>query len=632
MKFLPANMEGKNLMPIHVYYSRGTYDGSVPDILDFVYKDLDTGKKYVESIVNPYYEVWIVKPEYRNYTHIKNFIKKEMCTCHRIHYKTRYKEAARLLNINNPKDVKHNPYIFQFDINIEHFYLMQFKHEYGNDLLKKPSVGYLDIESDMFQSTGKVVIGADPVNCISFLHDDSKTMYTALLKKDNIPHVDPSHPKYQIYEKMRKNYYDQVEAFENDIDGVLKELHEMFDASYGVMDYQIYIFEEEVDLIKFIFQVIQTTEPDYWTVWNLPYDESQMIERLRVNGVDPMSVIADPEMRGQGRETNFYFKEDKNPKPHKRRHISNIYMKSIPVDQLPVYGGIRVSRGSLQSYKLNQVAKDVLNDEKLDYSEYGNFRYFVYENFRKHFIYNIKDVLLQYGLETMNGDMMFVADVVCNDCVLNYEIFTTTVTETQALRDFAFRECGSIMGNNKSKMDIPEPKFSIQFSSDDDYNEDEFMWDGGVEDDDEEEEDDDGKKKDKEKFAGAYVMSPGHIKSSGSKVMGKDNKHVHDFVIDEDIGSEYPTFVMICNCNNESLVGKVFLLNPDDVKLPFCDNFRIIDAKDERTYSKIKSSPWIMELWSERDVLSFGEVVLGLPNPVDVLTDIGDDLAYFMED
>lgn len=65
--------------------------------------------------------------------------------------------------------------------------------------------------------------------------------------------------------------------------------------------------------------------------------------------------------------------------------------------------------------------------------------------------------------------------------------------------------------------------------------------------------------------------------------------------------------------------------------MPFCDNFRIIDAKDEVTYSKIKPDAWIMELWSERDILSFGSAVLGLPNVSEVLSDIKEDLSDFEE-
>ena len=81
MKFLSENMEGRELMPIHVYYTRGDYKCEDDDILDFVYKDLETGKKYVETIRHPYYEVWIVKPEFRNYRHLPNFKKKELCDC-----------------------------------------------------------------------------------------------------------------------------------------------------------------------------------------------------------------------------------------------------------------------------------------------------------------------------------------------------------------------------------------------------------------------------------------------------------------------------------------------------------------------------------------------------------------------
>ena len=64
------------------------------------------------------------------------------------------------------------------------------------------------------------------------------------------------------------------------------------------------------------------------------------------------------------------------------------------------------------------------------------------------------------------------------------------------------------------------------------------------------------------------------------------------------------------------------MLDPSTVKMPFHKNFYIVDAKDEETYQKIESSPWIMELWSERDVLCFGETVLNLPSANDILTDV----------
>ena len=173
------------------------------------------------------------------------------------------------------------------------------------------------------------------------------------------------------------------------IDDFVKELHDMFDESYGVMDYQLFMFEDEFELIQACIETIRQVSPDYWFVWNLPYDEESIIKRIEYHGKNPAEVFSDPDMIGGPRE--FYFKGDNNPKPQKRRHISNIFTRSIPVDQLPLYSGIRVSRGSLQSMKLNQIAKTVLKDSKLDYSEYGDFKYFCYQNFWKFLIYNIKD-------------------------------------------------------------------------------------------------------------------------------------------------------------------------------------------------------------------------------------------------
>lgn len=630
MKFLPSNMEGKSLIPIHIYYSSGKYDQPDDDILDIVYKDLDTGKKYVETIQNPKYEVWIVKPEYRNYNYLPNFMRTSLCEPVQVHYKTRYKELANILHVS-PKNVKINPYVFQLDIKIEHFYLMQFKHEYPYSGDVELDIGFLDIESDMFQSTGKVVVGADPINCVSYLDVRTLTMNTFILRKDNIPQTPVGHPKHEIYENLRDNYYKQVDSFIDNIDQFTQELHDAFDEIYGKLNYHIYMFDTEIDLILALFRKIEECEPDFWFVWNLPYDEESLIKRIEYHGYDPANIISDKEMRGGSRQ--FYFKADNSPKAHTRKHISNIFSKSIPYDQLPLYAGIRISKGSLQSLKLTKIAELVIDDKKLDYSEYGDFKYFCYQNFKLFVMYNIKDVLLQYGIEKKCMDSQFLINAITSDCVLNYQIFTTTLTETMALRDFAMYQCKipQVLGNNKRWMDLPETSYSVNFIDEEcelaDFSEDFLGID--VSEDDEDDGTDDNKKKEKN-YPGAYVMSPAHIKASGTKIMGRENKYMHKHVIDQDIGAEYPTAVEITNCTNDTLVGKVFLLNPSDVEMPFYNNFKIIDAADEQTYSKIQSSSWMMELYSERDPLSFGERILGLPDVSSILSEIDDDIDDFL--
>ena len=91
MKFLSKTLDGSNLMALNVYYSSGTRDYTTPDdVLDFIYKDMDTGKKYVETIHNPKVEVYIVKPEFRTFDYYKNFVKIEQCDKYLVSYKFRY--------------------------------------------------------------------------------------------------------------------------------------------------------------------------------------------------------------------------------------------------------------------------------------------------------------------------------------------------------------------------------------------------------------------------------------------------------------------------------------------------------------------------------------------------------------
>ena len=78
MKFLPRALDESKLMILRTYYDSGTNDFKTPDdVLDIVYKDIDTGKIYIETLNNPKIEIYVVKPQYRTFDYYKNFIKKE---------------------------------------------------------------------------------------------------------------------------------------------------------------------------------------------------------------------------------------------------------------------------------------------------------------------------------------------------------------------------------------------------------------------------------------------------------------------------------------------------------------------------------------------------------------------------
>jgi len=84
------------------------------------------------------------------------------------------------------------------------------------------------------------------------------------------------------------------------------------------------------------------------------------------------------------------------------------------------------------------------------------------------------------------------------------------------------------------------------------------------------------------------------------------------------------------NCTNENLVGKFFLENPDDITIPFYEAFNFADAKEKASYKVDKNKGnFVMEIYSQGDVLDFGKIVLNLPEPSSILDNIEKNIVKF---
>ena len=516
MKFLPQSLDGSDLMLLRTYYDSGTKDFKTPDdVLDIVYKDIISGNIYIESIKNPKIEIYVVKPEFRDFDYYKNFIEIEKCNRYLVHYKTRYSEIADIMGIT-PKEVKYSKFVYQIDLDIEHYYMMQWVAEYSKDNQDKPlSIAFSDIESDIialeknFSKPGEV-----PTNAISYLDTNTMTMYTMVCIQDNVPHVSKSNVKYELYEKLRNDFKDQTNYFIDHIEDFVKECHDDFDASYGHIDYKIMVFEDEMALYNAYWKMVHHCQNDYCEFWNAPYDIGNLIERPRVLGYDPNDIIPDPDFRrsrdlkGCCPDIRITWHEDKNYEVHKRRHIFNTYTKTIFTDDMVNYAGIRSGKGKLESVKLNAIARKELEDEKLDYSEYGNIKYFPYLDWWKFVKYNIKDVLLQFGIDKKVHDTDYVYNLMTSTALKPSEIFTSTQLVSNDLRLFALIEFNMVMSSNANKL------FRVK------KTEEQI------------------KQEKLNKFAGAFVMNTEHCSPTGFKLLGILNKYIHAHIIDFDVGAE----------------------------------------------------------------------------------------------
>ena len=227
--------------------------------------------------------------------------------------------------------------------------------------------------------------------------------------------------------------------------------------------------------------------------------------------------------------------EDKNAKVAKRKHQCITWTLPTFLDQMVMYAGIRSGRGELASTKLNYIAQIELKDEKLDYSEDANIKTLFYRNLYKFIEYNLKDVLLQWGIETKTMDIQTIYSRMYDLFVTPSQSFTTTKVVLHALYSYALGK-GFVLGQNRNKnhKNLILPKYGEKFANiTEDMDEEEYMSEifGG---DEEVEENEDGTVK-REKYAGAFVMNPLYINPTGVYVRGKPSKFIHDHVVDLNI-------------------------------------------------------------------------------------------------
>ena len=588
MKFLGPGAEGRKLMPLNFQYVDDPGSPSGNDVLYVTYRDLESGQKLTETIKRPNIEIYIVKPEYRGIDHIapvdrvRDFIELKYLEKKTVHYKTRKSEAAKLLGIRR-EDIMASPFVLGLDVKIENFYFAQFKLEYGNEEAKIPHVAFADIETEIKYApyTGIAPAGTVPISLITIIDVNVMKSYTLALWFDEYGGIQ------EFWDK------DNLEIFK-------KELNESFDETYGHIDYEFVCYRNEIELIKAFFTLIHMLDPDFVEFWNMPFDMGNIIERCRTLGYDPGEVAWDDSTYDRT-WVNFY--EDTNKFIHKRRHLCSLPVKSLVVDQMVNYAVIRSGGAKIPDFKLNTIADRELGDKKVEYHDdigwIGDFPYMDYRRFVK---YNIKDVLLQVGIDKKTKDTVDIYGRMNDFSVMPNDIATTTVIVANHYRQ-EFLKTGKIMHNNRNKMDGIDSQ--IQLAYDEAFDSDDADSDEEVMENLNEEEilvDENGKKI---KFDGAIVLNPTRMSTSGFDSM----KYIHNFVIDEDIGAEYPTSIQISNLSNETFIGKVVLDDNED--MPFY-NYSFADSSEEAIY-KNNTSAVALETFAGGDILVGAETFLNMP-------------------
>ena len=537
MKFLPPEMVTHSIIPLNFIYDRGADYGQ--DTFTIIFKDNDSGMKSSYTIKQPVIEAYFVKPEYRTFDNdlSHHWYPIEKCYKKVVPYASRFYEAAKELGLENSEQAKLNPYVYGLDIEVENFYLIQFVKEYPCHEVKNINCGYFDIENDIIRIDHFPEYGETPINAVTYIDGNTKTAYTLILAKSDIPVVSEKHPKYAEYEDLRERWTDQMKDIKSHIPEFIQYLHSKYDENYPGFEFYLAFFDDEIQLIQAFWDIVKTCNNDFVYAWNLPYDAQNMMNRPGILGYNVNDIIPDEKITKDDPNSSVLFVEDKNAKVAKRKHQCVTWTLPTFLDQMVIYAGIRSGRGELASTKLNYIAEIELKDEKLDYSEDADIKTLFYRNLKKFIEYNLKDVLLQWGIETKTMDIQTIYSRMYDLFVTPSQSFTTTKVVLHALYSYALGK-GFILGHNRNKnhKNLVLPKYGEIFSNvTDDTSEEEYFNDVfGIDDESTDEESEDGTVK-REKYAGAFVMNPLYINPTGVMIRGKPSKFVHDHVVDLNI-------------------------------------------------------------------------------------------------
>ena len=112
-----------------------------------------------------------------------------------------------------------------------------------------------------------------------------------------------------------------------------------------------------------------------------------------------------------------------------------------------LYAATRKGQSELRSNALTYIGKVELNDEKLDYSDEANIKTLPYVNYKKFYKYNVKDVLLQLGIERKVDDVDNLYLRAYSNCTDFDKVFKQTVMlKSRAYYEYLLQ--GIILGNN----------------------------------------------------------------------------------------------------------------------------------------------------------------------------------------
>lgn len=243
--------------------------------------------------------------------------------------------------------------------------------------------------------------------------------------------------------------------------------------------------------------------------------------------------------------------------------------------------------------KLNSIADILLKDKKIEYPDQANMITFAYTDWIRFVTYNLKDVLLQLGIERKTNDILTYYMRSHSNLTPYNKIFRETHL-MRNVREMYFEKEGWVQSNNLNILGDGKSEEERRFYRDDSDEDDSDVT-----------------------FKGAINANPIWNDNVGQKVLGSRSNNLFANTMDYDMGAYYPSLKISSNLDASTLLYKAAFNNDEFQSGEFRNRSQNQDYEEKDKNGKIRKNDLTGEAvntFVSGNTLTFGYNWLGLPD------------------
>lgn len=441
-----------------IYHRRKSKDKAeskedMKDVLEIVYKNMNTGEKFIESYKEPLFRFFVCKEpqgypkEFVSFDEVNEYICKyserelRIAEVYGEEWKNKVYDFYKNRTAQYAMQIHQMNRTFTSDEHIEEFARIELGLHTDLDHLdfSKLTKAYFDIEVDLIDESHRDATIEElkeyapaPINMITTIYEKEKLCIVQVLDTKN-------NESYTNFMNDPK----ELEKFKLDILASLSDI--------DITNIKIIPYTNEIKMITQYFDFVNYLKPDIMTAWNISFDIKYILQRLKTLGLDYeeiLKIVCHPDFQ----KKSFYYHDDTRATSMEEKmdwFRGSTY--TIYLCQMLTWIHTRKGRQlDVANFSLDSIGEFEVGEGKHDYSSYGTIYTIAHNNFPVALKYNIIDVKLLKKIEDKTKDITSLFMQATSTCTLVRDVFKKTVFIKNAISMYLLSIC-LCYENNRNK-------------------------------------------------------------------------------------------------------------------------------------------------------------------------------------